>query len=128
MTFNFSKGASFDLHKVDNDDISKNAAALLVDGEKVIGVYKTVRDQIVFTTKRIIAVDIQGLTGKQQELATLPYANIQYFTIKTAGPVELLQDTYLTIYFANGMTADFEFRGRCDILEIGRNISRYALD
>ncbi len=123
----FSKNATFNLKKIDNSDINKNAAAILIDGEILVGVYKTIRDQVVFTNKRIITVDIKGITGKQQELFTMPYANIQYFGIQTVGLFELIPDAELALFFNNGMRADFEFRGKSDIIEIGKMISEYTL-
>ena len=51
------------LVRIPEKDICKNAQKLLLDGETVVGAYKTVRDQVVFTTHRIILVDMQGVTG-----------------------------------------------------------------
>lgn len=123
----FSENATFNLTKIDNSSINKNAAMILVDGEQVIGVYKTIRDQVVFTDKRIITVDVKGITGKRQEIFTLPYSNIQYFGVQTVGFMELIPDSELALFFNNGMKASFEFRGKCDIVEIGRMISQYTL-
>ncbi|MBQ6419694.1 MAG: PH domain-containing protein [Clostridia bacterium] len=124
---NFSQNATINLHKIDNAQLNRNAQMLLVEGEQVIGVYKTVRDQVIFTNKRLITVDVQGITGKRQELVTLPYSTIQYFSVQTVGFAELIPDAELSLYFTNGLQANFEFRGSCDILEIGRMISRYTL-
>ena len=62
------------LVRIPEKDICKNAQKLLLDGETVVGAYKTVRDQVVFTTHRIILVDMQGVTGTRQEIFVLPYA------------------------------------------------------
>ena len=123
----FSKGGAFDLKKVPNDMIIDDVKQLFINGETLIGVYQSVRDQVVFTNKRIITIDVKGLTGKRKEFFTLPYAKIQYFGIQTPGLVELIPDTELAVIFANGMKADFEFKGSSDILEIGRAISYFAL-
>lgn len=124
---NFSKDAVFNLTKIDNDKLNKNVAMMLVDGEEVVGVYKTVRDQVIFTDKRIITVDVQGITGKKQEIFTIPYNKIQYFGIQTVGFMELIPDAELELSFNDGMKAHFEFRGKCDIREIGKMISKYTL-
>lgn len=124
---NFSEDVVFNLTKIDDSKINKNISLMLVEDEKVVGVYKTVRDQVVFTNKRIVAVDVQGITGKRQEIYTIPYANIQYFSVQTVGFLELVPDSELDLYFTNGFKAHFEFRGKCDILQIGKDISRYAL-
>ena len=123
----FSKGGVFDLHKVQNSQLLADVSKLFISGELPIGVYQTVRDQVVFTNKRIITIDVKGLTGSRKELFILPYARIQYFGIQTPGMIELIPDAELSIVFANGTKVDFEFKGASDILEIGRAISWFAL-
>ena len=61
------------LIRLQEKDICKNARALLLDGESIVGAYKTVRDQVIFTTHRIIMVDMQGVTGTRQQIFVLPY-------------------------------------------------------
>lgn len=124
---NFSKDSVFNLKQIEKEEINKNVFALLLDGEEIISGYKTIRDQVVFTTKRIITVDVQGVTGKRQELFTLPYSKIQYFGVQTVGFAELIPDAELALFFSNGNKAVFEFKGHCDILEIGKIISAYTL-
>ena len=46
------------LMRLQEKDICKNVNALLLEGEQIVGAYKTVRDQVVFTSHRIIMVDI----------------------------------------------------------------------
>ena len=123
----FSKGGAFDLHKVPDTQLLGDVKQLFINGEQLIGVYQSVRDQVVFTNKRIITIDVKGITGKRQEFFTLPYSKIQYFGIQTPGLVELIPDTELTLVFANGMKADLEFKGSSDIMAIGRAISTFAL-
>ena len=123
----FSQDSTFNLHKIENNQINKNVSMLMVEDEKLIGVYRTVRDQVVFTNRRIITAEVQGVTGTRQELFSLPYSKILYFGIQTVGFGELLPDAELALFFNNGLKVSFEFRGKCDILEIGRMISRYAM-
>ena len=90
------------LMRIQEKDVCKNARMLLLDGEQVVGAYKTVRDQVVFTSHRIIAVDMQGVTGTKQEIFVLPYRKVQHFGIKTAGFGDPLQTSEMTICFADG--------------------------
>ena len=64
------------LIRLQEKDICKNARALLLDGESIVGAYKTVRDQVIFTTHRIIMVDMQGVTGTRQQIFVLPYRKV----------------------------------------------------
>lgn len=58
---------------------------LLVNGEQAIAAYKTLRDSAIFTTKRLIVRDAQGLRGKKMEIYSLPYANINMWSSENAG-------------------------------------------
>ena len=124
---NFTADSMFNLEKISNNKINKNIQALLLEEENVVGVYRTIREQVVFTDKRILTVDVKGVTGKKQEIFTLPYSKIQYFGIQTVGFGEFIPDGELALFFNNGLKASFEFKGKNDILEIGKIVSKYTL-
>lgn len=58
---------------------------LLVEGEQAVAASKTFRDSAVFTTKRLIVRDAQGLTGKKVEVYSLPYSRINMWSSENAG-------------------------------------------
>jgi len=58
---------------------------LLIDGETAIVAYKTIRDSAVFTNKRLIVRDAQGLKGKKIEVYSLPYTSIDMWSTENAG-------------------------------------------
>lgn len=124
---NFNKNSVFNLTPIDPNSIRGEVNGLLIDGEFVNQAFKTVRDQIIFTNKRIIAIDVQGITGKRKSFSSLPYSKIQYFAVQTPGFIEIIRDSELFLQFANGFTASFEFKGNVDIGAIGRMISEYVL-
>lgn len=113
------------LRKTDASHLSNNLLNLLVPGEQIIGVYSSFRDYVVFTDKRFIAVNVQGLTGKKQDFTSMPYKNINVFSIETAGNFDL--DSELELYFSGIGKIKFEFSGASDIVAIGRIISTYTL-
>ena len=125
---NFNKNSAWDLKPINISDVRSEIDGLLINGEEIVAAFKTVRDQIIFTNKRIIAVDVQGITGRRKSYSSLPYAKIQYFAIQTPGFMELIPDCELYIMFSNGFTTTFEFKGNVDIGAIGRMISEYVLD
>lgn len=59
--------------------------SVLVDGETAIAAYKTFRDSAIFTNKRLIVRDAQGLTGKKVEMYSLPYSSIVMWSTENAG-------------------------------------------
>jgi hypothetical protein len=121
----FQNGSVFKLKKVEDAKFDAELAPLLVEGEKILGCYQDVRDHVVFTDKRIIAVNVQGITGKKRDFTTLPYAKVSVFSVETSGTFDL--DSELDLYYSGVGKVRFEFRGASDILNIGRIISQYAL-
>ncbi len=124
---NFNKNSAWDLVPIDLGQIHNEVDGLLTGGERPMMAFRTVRDQLIFTNKRVISIDVQGLTGKRRSFTSLPYSKIQFFSIQTPGFAELVPDSELFLRFTNGFEAVFEFKGRVDIGEIGRMISEYVL-
>ena len=77
------------------------------------------RDYVIFTNKRVIAVNVQGVTGKKKDITTLPYSKIQLFSVETSGVLDL--------YYSGVSLVKFEFTGQSDIAEIAREIGEYLL-
>lgn len=73
---------------VSETPIPADIAPLLVAGEEPIAAFRTFRDSAVFTTKRLIMRDAQGITGKKVELYSLPYANINMWSSENAGTLD----------------------------------------
>ena len=115
------------LIRIKEKDICKNVQALLLEGETIVGAYKTVRDQAVFTSPRIFLVDMQGVTGTRQEIFVLPYKKVLHFGIQTAGFGDPLQTSELTVCFADEHEAKFGFIGQEELLAVARAISRCIL-
>lgn len=65
-------------------DIPNDADELLIEGEHAIKAYKTLRDSAIFTNKRLIIQDSQGLTGKKVEVYSLPYSSIDMWSTENA--------------------------------------------
>ena len=115
------------LIRIKEKDICKNVQALLLEGETIVGAYKTVRDQAIFTSHRIFLVDMQGVTGTRQEIFVLPYKKVLHFGIQTAGFGDPLQTSELTVCFADEHEAKFGFIGQEELLAVARAISRCIL-
>lgn len=127
MSINFNSNSVWNLKPIRAESVRNDVLGLLISGEEVVMAFQTVRDQLIFTNKRIIAVDVQGITGKRKSFSTMPYSKIQYFSIQTPGFAEMIPDSELFIMFSNTFTAKFEFKGNVDIGKIGRMISEYVL-
>ncbi len=71
------------LKETDNDEFRNFIGRMLVNGEDIVHTYKGLRDGIVFTTGRLIAINVQGITGKKKVITILPYDRIQTFSMET---------------------------------------------
>ena len=58
---------------------------MLIEGEQAIAAYKTIRDVAIFTNKRLIVKDSQGVTGKKVEVYSLPYSSVVMWSTENAG-------------------------------------------
>ncbi len=120
----FQNGKVFKLGR-DDDAHSKEIEPLLIPGEEAIGSYTVVRDYVVFTNKRIISVNKQGVTGTRKDFTSMPYNRIVAFSVETAGL--LGYDGDLELFFTGLGRVRFEFTGSSDVVAIGQAISRYVL-
>lgn len=115
----------FRLRKVNDNSVANEISPLFVTGEAIIGSYKAVRDYVVFTNKRMIAVNVQGMTGKKKDFTSLPYSKIQAFSVETAGHFDM--DSELVLWFSGLGKVKLEFTGGSDIVQIGKIIGEYTL-
>lgn len=69
-------------------NIPKDINSILTKGEEAICAYKTFRDSAIFTNKRLIVRDAQGITGKKVEIYSLPYSSILMWSTENAGIID----------------------------------------
>lgn len=98
---------------------------MFVDGEKIISTYQAIRDGVVFTNKRIMVVNVQGITGKKKDCTSLPYSKIQAYSVETAGHLDM--DSELELWFSGLGKIKLEFVSRANVAEICKMISAHVL-
>ena len=121
----FKNGSFIKMRQTNPEVVIKDVQPLLIDGEDIIGVYKALRDYCVFTNKRVISVNVQGMTGKKKDYTSLPYSKVSAYSVETSGVFDL--DSELEMYFSGLGKVRFEFTGSCNIVNIGKSISEYIL-
>ena len=121
----FNNASFVKLRPVNDNAFEKMVAPILVDGEAHIGSYQSIRDGVVFTNKRIIAINVQGITGKKKDFTSLPYSKIQAFSVETSGMLDL--DSELELWFSGVGKVKFEFIGAADVSYICKMISEKVL-
>ena len=96
-----------------------------VPGEQIIQSFRGIRDGVVFTNKRIFAINVQGFTGKKKDFTSLPYSRIQAFSVETAGVLDL--DSELELWFSGLGKVKFEFVSQANVSGICRMIGEKVL-
>ena len=121
----FQNGSFFKLSPVDPATLMPRVGPLLVEGENIIAAFKAIRDSVVFTNKRVISINVQGITGKKVDFTSLPYCKVQAYSVETAGTFDL--DSELDLFFSGIGQVRFELKGNCDILGLSKLIASYVL-
>ena len=112
--------------EVDNDDLEELLANTLIDGETVQKAYKAIRDMFIFTNKRLIIIDKQGVTGSKVEMLSIAYSKITKFSKESAGHFDL--DAELKIWVGSDPTPiSKDFKAGDNINEVYRIISEFSL-
>ena len=94
---------------------------LLAEGEELLRATKGIRDGAVFTTKRIIVVNKQGITGRKVEFTSIPLRSITAFTIENSGTFDL--DAELTVYGSGFGKATMQFTKGFDVSKLGQYLA-----
>lgn len=121
----FKNTSFFKLKPVSDKDFADMITPMFVEGEHILQSFRGIRDGVVFTNKRIFAINVQGITGKKKDFTSLPYRKITAFSVETAGVLDL--DSELDLWFSGVGCVRFEFVAGANVNQICRTISNYVL-
>jgi len=106
--------------------IESEVKDLLAKNEKVEQAYKLIRDLFVFTDKRLLLIDKQGVTGKKTEYHSIPYKSVVHFSVETAGTFDF--EAELKIWLSNGaQPIEKKFNKTLNIFKIQSVLADYVL-
>lgn len=112
--------------EVEARGIQNDLNAILVGGETVVRAFRIIRDLFIFTDKRLILIDKQGLTGKKAEYHSIPYKSISHFSVETAGTFDM--DAEMKIYISGNMNPiQREFKREADIQGVQKTLAEFIL-
>jgi hypothetical protein len=112
--------------KVDPAKIQAEFGQILAPNEVVEHAYQLIRDYFVFTDKRFVLVDKQGMTGSKMEYHSIPYRSITHFSIETGGSFDL--DAELKIWISGTpVPIQKQFNKRLSIYEVQAVLASYVL-
>jgi hypothetical protein len=121
----FTNGSLFKLSSITNEEGHSLAGPILIQGEQILESFRAIRDMVIFTSLRVISINVQGITGKKKDFTSLPYKKIQAFSVETAGVFDL--DCELDLWFSGLGKVRFEFVGSHDIRRLSQAIAYYVL-
>lgn len=112
--------------EVSIDKIRQEFQPILVPGENIEKAYRVIRDMFVFTNKRLILIDKQGLTGSKVDYMTIPYTSINKFSKESAGLMDL--DAELKIWVrGESIPVKKQFGKNDNINEVYQILSQHIL-
>jgi hypothetical protein len=112
--------------EVNISEIQSEYSNVLAEGESIEKAYRLIRDMFIFTNKRLILVDKQGVTGKKIEYHSIPYKSVTHFSIETAGNFDL--DAELKLWISgNPAPIQKQFNKSLNIYEVQSVLAAYVL-
>ena len=112
---------------VTQEDLLKKYGQLLTDSEEIELGFKLIRDTFIFTNKRLILVDVQGLTGSTTEYKTITYKSITRFSIETAGTFDL--EAELKIWISSEVQPSIvkQFNKSVNVYDVQKVLAHHVL-
>jgi len=123
----FLDGLIGNASEMEGDKLEEELKEILIEGENIENGYNILRDYFVFTDKRLILVDKQGVTGNKKEFHSIPYKNIRHFSIESAGTFD--RDSELKLWIAgiaNPIEKKFGKKSS-NIFEVQQALSKHIL-
>lgn len=112
---------------VSQEDLLKKYGQLLTDNEEIEMGFKLIRDTFIFTNKRLILVDVQGLTGSKTEYKSIAYKSITRFSVETAGTFDL--DAELKIWVSSELNPSIikQFNKSVNVYDVQKVLAHHVL-
>ena len=112
---------------VSQEELLKKYGQLLIEDEEIELGFKLIRDTFVFTSKRLILIDIQGLTGSKTEYKSILYRNISRFSIETAGTFDLDAELKIWVSSESHPSIIKQFNKSVNVYEVQKLLAHHVL-
>lgn len=106
--------------QVSVEKLNEKYGRLILDTETIELGFKLIRDTFIFTNKRLILIDVQGVTGSKIEYKSLPYKNISRISLESAGSLDLDSELKIWISSENIPSVSKKFNKNIDVYGIQR--------
>lgn len=111
--------------EADIEEVEQALEQILAEGEEVERAFRLVRDLLIFTNRRFMLIDRQGVTGKKTAYHSIPYRAITNFVVETAGHLDL--ESELKIWISgNPVPLQRTFTRGATIFEVQKALATYV--
>jgi Bacterial PH domain len=124
----FFSGLLGNAGEVSQEQLMKDYGKLLIDSETIELGFKLIRDTFIFTNKRLILIDKQGITGSKTEYRSITYKSISRFSVETAGTFDL--DAELKIWISSEAVPSIkkQFNKSVNVYDVQKVLAFYVLN
>jgi hypothetical protein len=112
---------------VSQEELIKKYGQLLIESEEIELGFKLIRDTFIFTNKRLILVEVQGLTGSKTEYKSITYKSITRFSIETAGTFDLEAELKIWVSSETLPSIKKQFNKSVDVYEVQKVLAHHIL-
>ncbi|MBU3681088.1 MAG: PH domain-containing protein [Flavobacterium sp.] len=113
---------------VNQEELTKKYQQLLTDGEQIELGFKLIRDTFIFTNKRLILVDKQGITGSKTEYKSILYKSISRFSVETAGTFDLEAELKIWVSSESQPSIKKQFNKSVNVYEVQKVLAHHVLN
>ncbi len=112
--------------EVNINELKNEFGDILIPEEEIVAAFRIFRDKWVFTNKRMIMLDVQGVTGSKRDYHSVPYHSIDHFSVETSGTLD--GDCEMKLWI-KGMSEPLkkEFKRDVDVKSLQRILATYVL-
>ena len=108
------------------EKLTESYGQLLISSETIQVGFQVLRDTFIFTNRRLILVDKQGITGKKTEYLSIPYNKISKYSVETTGTFDL--DAELKIWVGSDPEPiSKKFNRKVNIYDLQKVLSEFTL-
>ncbi|KIX22470.1 helicase [Flavobacterium sp. 316] len=113
--------------EVSPEKLNEKYKRLLTDNEEIELGFQLLRDTFVFTNRRLILIDVQGITGSKVEYKSMPYKNISRFSLETAGTFDLDAELKIWISSEDIPSVSKKFNKSIDVYEVQKYLANKVM-
>ena len=112
---------------VDQESLMNDYGKLLIEGESIELGFKLIRDTFIFTSKRLILIEKQGITGSKVEYKSILYKSISRFSVETAGTFDLEAELKIWVSSETHPSIVKQFNKGVDVYDVQKVLAHHVL-